>query len=425
MTRDIVVRIVLYGLLLVLLGGCTVPYEALQGCGAAVRYGANPELLAQLERSGLASRPRDRLLYLMEKGMLLHLQGAWRQSNAVLEEADRLADDLFTRSISAAALSLVVNDQVLDYVGEDYEVAYLSYVKALNYLALGDLDGARVECRRVDEKLNYLHDSYGGRSVFKESAMLRLLSGLIYEAKGEWNDAFIAYRKSLDAYLAARDTYRVPVPRLLWGRLLLAARRSGLADEYRQYAEEARQRGIVAEEAQTLVAVIVGSGLVPVRREGAVFVPAPQGGLLKLAWPRFEPAGCDSAPPWLSVDGMPLPEAEVVENVEAIARQSLEDKKGRTIGKLAARAASKQVLAAQVEQQFDSPLAGLIAQLAALFTENADLRGWTSLPGEVRIALQPVDPGEHVVSISKGEQEQNVTVQVGAGSLGFVIARVF
>lgn len=418
-------RTILLGLLLALLGGCAAPFDAIQGCGAAARYVANPELLLQLERSGLASRPRDRLLYLMEKGMLLHLQGAWQQSNAVLEEADRLADDLFTRSISAAALSLVINEQVLDYVGEDYELAYLNYVKALNYLALGDLDGARVECRRVDERLNYLHDSYGGRSVFKESALLRLLSGLIYEAKGEWNDAFIAYRKSLDAYQAARDSYRVPVPRLLWGRLLLAARRSGLADEYRQYVEEARQRGIVADEAQTLVAVIVGNGLVPVRREGALIVPAPQGGLLKIAWPRFEPAGCDHVPPWLSVDDILLPEAELVESVEAIARQSLEDKKGRTIGKLAARAVSKQILAAQVEQQFDSPLAGLIAQLAALFTENADLRGWTSLPGEVRIALQPVDPGEHVVSVGKGEQEQHVTVQVEAGSIGFAIARVF
>ncbi|HBT82151.1 MAG: hypothetical protein A2091_01480 [Desulfuromonadales bacterium GWD2_61_12] len=411
--------------LVFVLVGCARPYRGLERCPPAGIAPDYVSMLGELERSPLAERERDRLLYLMEKGALLHEAGSWGESNAVLEEAERLSEELFTRSLSREGLSFITNDLLLPFVGEDFEAAAINYYKALNYLALVDLDAARVECRKVDEKLNYFFDSYGGRNVFKESPWLRLLTGLIYEAQGEFNDAFIAYRKSLVAYQELRQRYRVDVPDLLWERLVVSARRSGLLVEARDYEAQARDLGIPLLPAQAYVAVVVNAGLIPVKVEGAVFVPSPQGYPVKIAWPRFISRSCSAQPPAVALNGQyPVP-TQQVESLDAIARQSLEDRKGRTIVKLMTRAVSKQVAAYQAEREL-GPLAGLTAQIAALLTENADLRGWTTLPGAIWLALLPVEPGGHQVAVhASGQEALSRAVTVGRGSIGFVVARIY
>lgn len=416
----------LAALLALFLGGCAAPFEAFEECGRAARERDYPALVARLERSSLAGRERDRLLFLMEQGMLHHLAGDWVRSNAVLEEADRLADTLFTRSLSAAGASLLAGDAVIPYAGEDYELAYLNFYKALNFLALGDLAGARVECRKVDEKLTLLNQGFGGSNSYRESPLLRLLTGLVYEAQGEWNDAFIAYRKALTAYLGVAAVYRVPVPQILWRRLLESARRSGLDEEYRQLLPQAAAAGVTDETGRNgaLLAVVIGDGLLPARREGAVLVPSPQGFPVKLAWPRLEGRGCSPTPLRLLLDGRPVAAPELVERLDAVARQSLEDKKGRTVGKLLARATAKQVAAAQVEQQWGA-LAGFGAQVAALLSEHADLRGWSSLPGAISLALLPVAAGDHYVQLHKDAQVEERSVRAPAGGVAFVTLRVF
>lgn len=411
--------------MVLVLVGCAGPYRGLERCPPAGVTPDYEDMLGKLERSPQAERARDRLLYLMEKGALLHEAGQWGESNTVLEEAERLSEELFTRSLSREGLSYITNDLLLPFVGEDFEAAYINYYKALNYLAQSNLEAARVECRKVDEKLNYFHDSYGGRNVFKESSWLRLLTGLIYEAQGEWNDAFIAYRKSLTAYQGLRDRYRVDVPELLWGRLVVTARRSGLFEEARDYEERARHLGLTLRPAPAHIAVIVNAGLVPVKVEGAVIVPSPQGYPVKIAWPRFAPRDCGKQPPVVVVNGQNAIDAEPVENLDAIARQSLEDRKGRTMGKMMARAVSKQVAAYQAEREL-GPLAGFTAQVAALLTENADLRSWSMLPGATWLALLPVEPGEHQLTILGGGRAVfTETVEVAPGSIRFIEARVY
>jgi uncharacterized protein len=114
---------------------------------------------------------------------------------------------------------------------------------------------------------------------------------------------------------------------------------------------------------------------------------------------------------------------ERFEDVGAIARQSLEDKKGRVLAKLVARAVSKQLAARQTEKEF-GPLAGLVAQVAALTTENADLRSWTLLPEAVQVALLPVTPGSHTVTISRGTHNETHQIEVQEGGVSFVLTKI-
>lgn len=406
------------------MAGCAGYRQTLEDCYFYAKARDYEKALASLDHSYLAHSRKNRLLYLMDKGHLLHLKGDYRESNRILEQADHLAEELFTRSLSAESLSFITSDRLIPYSGEDYESVYLNYYKALNYLALGELDEARVECRKVDEKLNYFTDTYGGRNVFKESAFLRFLTGLIYEAQGDPNNAFIAYRKSLAAYRTYRDKYEVTVPRALWGRLLVSARRTGFADEYRKYLKQARAAGVDPDEESTIIAVIVDNGFGPVKREKFVLVPTEHGFPVKLAVPEFESRPCAVGLVEVSVDGEEWVEAEKVEDVDAIARQSLADKKGRVLAKAVARAVAKQLAARQALEEYGA-LAGLTAQVAAFLTERADLRSWTSLPAEILLAVVPAEPGRHTVTLRLGEHQETYAVRVEKGSVSFVNTRMF
>jgi hypothetical protein len=416
--------VVMAALFLAALAGCAGYRKTIEKTYLHTQAGNFEEAIETIEDSGLGGSGKNRLFYLMEKGVLLHLNGEYRQSNDVLEEADQLAEELFTRSLSAESLSFILNDTFIPYAGEDYESVALNYYKALNYIALDELDEALVECRRVDEKLNYFTDTYDARNVFKESAFLRFLSGLIYEEQDDPNNAFIAYRKSLDAYRTYKDRYGVAVPKALWGRLLLAARRMGFMDEYRKYQAQARAEGLEPAEAASLVAVIVNEGFAPVKKEHFILVPSQHGFPVTLVVPEFESRPSRSGRVEVSIDGKEWMPAEIVEDVDAVARQSLADKKLRLIAKAVVRAAAKQVAAWQADKEYGA-WAGIAAQLIALLTERADLRSWTSLPGKVRLALVPADPGWHTVVIRFESHQEMYWVKVKDNSVGFVTTRAF
>lgn len=413
-------RVLLPLLLLLLLSGCLGERQALDNVVRHLHSGEVDQALVSLDASSLAKSERNRLLYLWEKGLLLHLQGEYRQSNVVLEEADRLEEELMTRSLSAETLSFVSNDTIIPYRGEDYEAAYANYYRALNYLALGELDEALVECRRVDEKLTYYTDLYEGEHVFKESPFLRLLTGLVFEADGDSNNAFIAYRRSLEAYRFYRDKYDVAIPELLWSRLVQSARTTGFYPEAKEYEAEAAAAGVSLRQSDSLLVVLVDRGILPRKREEAAFFTSPDNVPVKLALPVFPPRD-PLASVWVEVDRQEIP-LEEGENLYGVAKQSLEDKKGRILVKAIARAAAKQIAAKKAENEL-GPLAGFASKVVALITENADLRGWSSLPQRIDLGVIELPPGEYEVIVTGSRESQRLPAVVPARGAGFVFTR--
>jgi len=91
---------------------------------------------------------KDRLLYYLDSGFAAHYASLFDTSNVKLTMAEDAADELFTKSVSRAAASVLLNDNVLEYSGEDYEILYTNLIKTLNYLSLGEFDEAFVEVGR-------------------------------------------------------------------------------------------------------------------------------------------------------------------------------------------------------------------------------------------------------------------------------------
>ena len=58
---------------------------------------------------------KDRVLFYLDKGMVQHYKGDYVKSNEDFHEAENDMEELFTKSISKAALSYLLNDNALDY----------------------------------------------------------------------------------------------------------------------------------------------------------------------------------------------------------------------------------------------------------------------------------------------------------------------
>ena len=137
------------GLACLLAAGCASHSLDMAAVRASLLAGDVPAAVQQFE-SRKASK--SNLLYLFERGWILHTAGRWEESNQAFEAAEQRADELFTRSISREALALATTDLALPYRGMPYELQVVQYYRALNYLALGQPQEALVEAR----KANYL-----------------------------------------------------------------------------------------------------------------------------------------------------------------------------------------------------------------------------------------------------------------------------
>ncbi len=136
------------------------------------------------------SAQRDRLLYFMEAGTILRVQGDYERSNAAFKDAENIADTL-RKSLSAQALSFALNDRKSRYRGEDFEVVMIRMYIALNYLMLNNLEAAKVYFRKVDYDLKMMKYE---EPAFKQNLLVRYLDAIVSESQGDYNAARVQYK---------------------------------------------------------------------------------------------------------------------------------------------------------------------------------------------------------------------------------------
>lgn len=375
------------------LSGCAT-YSQTHGPIQASLAAGQPEVaLAFLEQRRV--RDRDLPLHLLNKAMLLRLSGDYSGSNAAFEEAKRLIEALSTASVSEAAASFIINDGSRSYVGEPFELPLVHAYAALNYLALGDVEAARVEALQIDVLLRALAEDETAPEGNEPFA--RYLSGLIYEIGGEWSDALIAYRKSMEAYQAAGSAYASDVPSFLRSDLLRLTAHLELADEHENlgvsWSEEDWIPQTEYRENGELV-FIFGNGLAPIKRERTLVIYPPQAErIVTIALPYYEPRPSPVASAKL-VLGERSASVETVENVTALALKTLEARMPAMTARAIVRAVAKYKIASHAGRE-NGAAAGFAAHMAGLFTERADTRSWLTLPGEIGVARLPAPPGEY------------------------------
>lgn len=143
----------------------------------------------------------SKLLYFLESGLIAHYGGDYVRSNALLERAERISDELFTRSLSREVAALLTSDESRHYRGATFELVSIHYYRALNYWYLDLREDALVECRKANLKLAQytIRDT---STTYKNDPFIHYLTALFYESEGEFNDAYISLKDAEAGYLA-------------------------------------------------------------------------------------------------------------------------------------------------------------------------------------------------------------------------------
>ncbi|HET7765703.1 MAG TPA: hypothetical protein VFK92_11505 [Burkholderiales bacterium] len=400
------------------LAGCATFSDTIQSTERSLAQQQPKAALAEYEK--LKPNAADRVLYLMNTGMLQRMCGDYDASTRTLEATKRQIEDLRALSLREQALSVTVNDATKSFIGEDFERVMVNNYLALNYLERGQLDAARVEALQVDILLREKQQRTSKDNPYQEDAFARYLTGIIYEDEGEWSDAMIAYRKAYEAYTRQLKSFGVAMPETLKHDLIRLADRMGIADEAKRYREEFKIDQTLSE-ADLLergeIIFVVNAGLAPLKRERAVTAPnLATGRIVRVAVPQYRPRAHPFAYARLSADSATASTSRV-ENVEAIAMKTLDSEIAGITARAIARAIAKDTIAGAASAAGSNnnssgaagaALIGLAVNLAGVLTERADTRSWFTLPGDIHLARLVLPPGDYKLKIDLHATDERV-----------------
>lgn len=332
----------------------------------------------------------------LNKGMLRRMKGDYQGSNSIFEIAKEKIKELYGVSISEQAGALIVNDTLRSYSGDRYEQVLLHAYMAMNYLQQDDFDSARVEMLQADVKMQ----EWGEQP--EEDPFVRYLSGMIYESLGEKDQALVAYRQAKNAYQSSKEKHGLEVPLVLKKDLLRILAEEGAYGELRVLKKEFNMKNFKSPRSAKgygELVVILSSALAPVR-EGYIIASVTSSDVVdtvKIALPKYHP----SMPRYsarLKTQGNAAIEIEVVEDVDALARAALDSEMALITTRAVARAVIKHKVQEKAEEK-GGVLAGFLATVINLATEQADTRSWITLPQTIQLSRLKLREGMNDVSI--------------------------
>ncbi len=386
----------------------------------------------------ISYKEKDRVLYFLDTGMLYHFSGEYEKSNIALSAAEDAIEELYTKSVSKALVSGVLNDNALDYSGEDYEDIYLNIFKALNYIALNEMDSALVEIRRVHIKLNILEDKYRElieihntsenpegeivprKNRFHNDALARYLGLLLYRMEGKFDSARIESEEIEKAFKLQSQLYPFKKPEIpLLSMDREKAHLSVIAfsgNSPRKLAETFYLQTtpdvvwiVATSQDEEYVKSVVGFN--------NIYMPGLKGGFhFKFQYPKMKMMGSEVDRVDIVIDDKISESLDLLENMEKISQEIFLIKQPLVIGKTVIRTVVKNMLKESGKKQasesitggnpFLDLLLGVTADIAVDATENADLRISPYFPAYARVADITLPPGEHTIRIdyySKGQ----------------------
>jgi len=394
---------------IVLLFSCATvdPYVKVDQLVDGENFTASVNTLEQMHSS--IYREKDKVLYFLDKGMLTHYAGDYKESSSLLQDGERAIEANFAISISQEIGTYILNDRTRDYGGEDYEDIYLNVFNALNYYQQGNMEGAMVEVRRISNKLRDLSVKYGtlmtnmqkmalenGSEIpanpdapvkFNDSALARYLGMLFYRGTGNRDSARIDQQQLRIAMADAPSVYTNPVPASIQDELTIP---SGMAR----------------------LNVIGFTGRSPVKNEEVTRIFLGNA-WIKIALPVLSVRQSLVSSIEVSFDSGESFTLELLEDMSAVAAATFIQKKNLIYAKSITRASVKGIAAAvfyaaadKADKSEDNNKGGLFSllgfgsQILAEASERADLRASRYFPGRAYVGGINLKPGIYSFTVT-------------------------
>ena len=346
----------------------------------------------------------DEVLRMLDLGVLAHYLGDGEKSIEYLNQAENLIYENYTKSISQNINSYILNDNFIDYAGEEYEDIYVNLFKCLSFISQENYEGAFVEIRRFDNKLKTLSvkyqdkieemkinadidsNAYNGNDTkinFYDSAFARYLSMLLYIYEKDFSSANIDYKYLVSAFENQNTLYNFSIP-------------NQLTENFNTPKDKIRLN------------VVAMSGLAPKKIEDS-FSNIRYG--LKIALPVMQKNSSEIKSIKLmvkekSTNQIYTKEFEKIESVSNIAMDTFKQRQNliytKSIARSLLKAGTSNILEELSEDNSDSSIFGvlhIVSLIANQVTEVADIRTSRYFPSDIYISGLDLNPGIYDVCV--------------------------
>jgi hypothetical protein len=428
------------------LGSCSTYFKSYEALEGQLQLGNYQKASKILDGDKNLNKNRNQLLYYFNKGYILHVVGEYDSSNYYFNQADYMIED-YKVNIGSEIGSLFFNPTITPYRAENFEGLMIHYYKSLNYMYLKKYESALVEARRLNLKLQELDDKYpDNKNKYQNDPFSHILMGLIYDAQKDYNNAFIAYRNAVNIFDASdRGSFLgIQMPEQLKKDIIRVAIYSGFGSDAELYSRKFNiplsdfgkndggdlvlfwENGRGPYKTSTFIAFMILGGEVGwvrfVNNEFNINFPFYVGNLSKdeqkglldmkifrMAIPKYTERRSIYRDAKLVSDNQTF-QLQVIQDINSIALKSLRDRLMVELSKSVLRMAVKKSTEIALRKQNEQ--IGNLLGIANALTENADTRGWFTLPNTISYTRIPLDSGSNNLALKLYSNRGEKTVDL-------------
>lgn len=400
--------------------------------------------LAQAKQTKGKNPKKEDLLWSMQLGNIERLNKNYSQSNDNLDKAEEMLKyfDYQNETIDSAA-SIITNENIVPYVGEEYDGIMVNTYKALNFMAMGNNDLARVEFNRALDRQRRATEKFAAEisklkkeidkeeakddSSVKENVNNPEIQSLIKSRYPELSD-YKAYPDFVNPF----TTYIAGVFFDLVGDYSkadpLLKESYGMVRDNEYIAQDLAQTEQILDgktELKNTVWVIFENGMGPIKEEFRIdiplFVATDKVKYVGIALPRL--VFREKAFSYLNVEaeGKNYRTQQVADMDRIIQTEFEKDFKGiltRAIISTTSKAVAQYALTKQSNS--GSELASIVVAVYSFATTAADVRIWTTLPKEFQSARLNIPENRRLAITPSGGQPFQVEIPPCNNALVYV-----
>jgi uncharacterized protein len=372
----------------------------------------------------------DNALLVLDRGSIQQGLVQFDLSKQDFEAADKAIDMLdLARNAGDSIGEYVFSSSSGKYQAPPYEKLMINTLDMINYLEQRDLNGARVEARRLSVMQKYYRDSLNQPNN-PVLGLGSLLAGFTFEKSGETDEALRYYDEALAfsgfssledsvARLAAQGSYRSPRLKALLEKRGESSEPAGDGGEVLFVVGYGRVPHKVAERIPIgLALTLFADALSPNDVAGANKLAA-QGLVTWINFPTLAPGRGNYSIPSVRLDNRFIQLEEAV-NIDREVRTEWKKIEGKIIVSAITRMVARLLVGKGIEAAAGrESVVGLLGSLAAQATLSAldtpDTRSWETLPARVAVARVRLPAGRHQVLLdARGwQRSQEIVVEKG------------
>jgi len=438
----------LFILLFSVFAGCNAPKSQLNTFGEYFRN-SNYDKSIEFAKSKISKSKnpkKEDLLWALQVGTLERLKQNYRESNNYFDRSEEMLNyfDYQNQAVDSVA-AVAVNENIIPYLGEEYDGIMVNTYKALNFMALGENDQARIEFNRALDRQRRAKEQFAGEirklqdelnkeqqkkdSQVKKNVDNPEINRLInerypglyqFEAYPDFINPFTTYIAGVFFNLVGDHSKAVTFLKESYG---MVADNQYIAQDLAVTEQVLDGKA----ELKDTVWVVFENGLGPVKEEFRIdiplFVASDQVRYFGIALPRL--VFREQAYPYLSIraDGKNY-NTHMVANMDRVVQTEFsKDFKGiltRAIISATAKAVAQYVL--DKNDNSSPKIASLLAAAYSYATTAADVRIWTTLPKNFQVARLPIPPDRHITVEPPGGV--SFTVKIPACRNAIVYVRI-